>query len=972
MQIRKRNGTMEPVKFEKISKRLKDSSKNLDVDHVSIAQKVIEGLYDGISSQELDILSSEVAYSNSTKHYDYDKLATRLVISRLHKDTPSTFSECVNILSNATDSFGNNKCLLADDFVKFVKKHAHVLDACVNYSRDFDYDYFGYKTLERSYLLKTFVRDGYGKLTSKIVERPQHMLLRVAVAIHLGSIQDAINTYEMLSTKQFTHATPTLFNAGLVKNQLSSCFLIANKEDSISGIYDTLKEVALISQASGGIGLHVHNVRSRGSQIFGTGGVSSGLTPMLKNFNETTRYVDQGGGRRKGSAAIYLETHHADIFEFLDLRKNSGKEELRARDLNLALWTPDLFFKRVEADQDWTLMDPNKCKGLSDVYGDEFDKLYESYESQGLGERTIKARDLWKAIIESQIETGQPYILAKDTCNKYSNQKNLGTIKSSNLCLEANSVVQAKRIDKNSGQIDGPYYTTLQDLHHDFLKRSHHYDYEVLGWDFQAINNPEVFKKIKSVKYNGNKDVIKVKSSNTNHYVFATKDHQIFTTRNGFWKDAEHISFLDDLRLSKDDNFELYSVKNSPAFKNDVDVYDIEIDLSNMSIEDKKEYEYDQRNFFANGILVHNCAEIIEYSSPEETAVCNLASVSLPSCVEGKKGKRTFNFVKLAGIVKTMTENLNKIIDTEYYPVETTRNSNLKHRPIGIGIQGLADVFALMRYSWESEEAKLLNTQIAETLYYSFLDTSSDLAKKHGTYSSYEGSDLDKGILHFDHYNHIPTDLWDWKKVRNKIKKNGVRNSLGIALMPTASTSQILGNTESFEIVTSNMYKRSTLSGEFIMLNKHLVNDLIDLGLWNDKLRQKIIYNQGSVQNISEIPDDIKVLYKTAWETSQKIVIDMACNRQIFCDQSQSMNLYFSNPNSAKITSALFHGWKSGLKTLVYYMRSNGASEAKQITVDQSIVNESTKEENVLSEEELEQGLTCSLDNRENCEMCSG
>jgi len=677
--------------------------------------------------------------------------------------------------------------------------------------------------------------------------------------------------------------------------------------------------------------------------------------------------VHNGGGKRKGSFAIYLECHHLDIFDFIDLRKNSGKDERRCRDLNLAIWACDLFFKRVEADQDWTLMDPNKCKGLSDVYGEEFDKLYESYEAQGLGEKTIKARELWKAIIEAQIETGQPYILAKDTANKYSNQKNLGTIKSSNLCLEGITVVKVKRFDKNTSVCEGPYFTNLQDLHSEFHKNSNHFRYEILGWDFTSTANPEHYKKIKNVKHNGQKDVIKVLSTNTNHMLFCTEDHKIFTVRNSIWKDAKDVCFFDDLRISKDDNFDLYSYRTTNRYKKSVDVFDIEIDVSDFTPEELKLYEYDQRNFFANGILVHNCAEIIEYSSPEEVAVCNLSSVSLPSCVEGKKNKKTFNFQKLYNIVKTMAENLNKIIDLEYYPVETARNSNLKHRPIGIGIQGLADTFALMRFPWESEEAKLLNTQIAETIYYAALDTSCDLAKKHGTYSSYEGSDLSKGILHFDHYNKTPTDLWDWKKLRNKVKKYGARNCLLIALMPTASTSQILGNTESFEMVTSNLYKRSTLSGEYIMLNKHLVNDLIDLGLWDDKIRQKIIYNQGSIQNIDEIPDNIKKLYKTVWETSQKVIIDMAIDRAPYIDQSSSMNLYFSNPNSAKITSALFHGWKNGLKTLVYYMRSNAAVEAKQFTLDKSVV-----ESDKLSEQELEEGIVCSIDNPEACEMCSG
>ena len=797
MFVVKRDGRKEQVKLEKISKRLSTACKGLkNTDPLIVAQKVINGLYDGVSTVELDKLACETAYAMSVKHPEYDTLATRLVISNLHKQTPPTFTEVIEKLNSTIDVWGNSKSLISESVYKFVKKYGHVLDSTIDYSRDYLFDYFGYKTLERSYLLKIYEKDENDKVIKRIVERPQHMWMRVAIGIHSDDVSAAINTYHMLSTKQATHATPTLFNSGLVKNQLSSCFLIAMKDDSINGIYDTLTECALISQSSGGIGVHFHDIRSKGSPIYGTGGISNGIVPMLRNFNETARYVDQGGGKRKGSFAMYLEPWHADVFDFLDLRKNTGKEELRCRDLNLALWTPDLFFKRVEEDGYWTLMDPNKCKGLSDVYGDKFEELYLKYEKNNFGEKTIKARELWTAVVESHIETGQPYILAKDACNSKSNQKNLGTIKSSNLC-----------------------------------------------------------------------------------------------------------------------------------------------------------------------------AEIIEHTDTEHTAVCNLASISLPSCIEGKKYKKTFNFNKLYEITKTLTENLNKIIDTEYYPVETAKRSNIKDRPIGIGIQGLADVFALMRYTWDSEEAKVLNQQIAETIYYAFLETSCELAKKGGTYPSYEGSPIHKGILQFEEWNIKPTDLWDWAVLKKQIKKHGVRNSLGVALMPTASTSQILGNTECFEPITSNIYKRSTLSGEFIQINKYLVDDLIEKDMWNEDIRQKIISNNGSIQNINEIPDDIKVLYKTVWELSQKIIINMAASRGPFVCQSQSMNLYIKDPNAAKITSAIFHAWKSGLKTLVYYMRTNAAKDAVKITVEKEIENNSisiTKEEEIDSEE----GIACSLDNPESCEMC--
>lgn len=614
MFVIKRDGTKEQVKFEKVAKRITRVAKDLKhVDPNSVAQKVIQGIYDGVTTIELDRLAIEVAYSMTTNHYQYDTLAVRLAVSNLHKNTPSTFSEAIEKVYTSIDVFGNNRPLIAEDIYSIIKKNAHILDSKIDYDRDYLFDYFGFKTLERSYLLKTneYINN---KLIQKIAFRPQHLWMMVSVGIHKEDIDAALETYEMLSKKEATHATPTLFNAGLIKNQLSSCFLIAmHSSDSITGIYDTLKETALISQSAGGIGLHIHNIRSKGSAIFGTGGLSDGIIPMLKNFNETAKYINQGG-KRKGSFAIYLSPEHADIFEFLDIRKNNGKEELRARDLNIALWISDLFFKRVKEDGKWTLMDPAKCPNLADVYGDEFEKLYTQYEQAGLGEKTINARDLWAKIIESQIETGQPYILAKDACNIKSNQKNLGTIKSSNLC-----------------------------------------------------------------------------------------------------------------------------------------------------------------------------AEIIEHSDDDSTAVCNLASLSLPSCIEGKKYKRTFNFQKLYNTTYQLTLNLNKIIDVEYYPVPKAKNSNLKHRPIGIGIQGLADVFALMRLSWETEEALILNQQIAETIYFASLDASADLSKKDGHYESYPGSPISEGILQFDMWNTKPTlEMWDWEKLKKKIKKYGVRNSLTCAQMPTA------------------------------------------------------------------------------------------------------------------------------------------------------------------------------------------
>ena len=802
MQVIKRDGTKESVKLEKISKRVSRAAKDCkNVDPVLIAQKVVQGLYDNVSTKELDQLAIETAYSLSVKHPEYDKIALRLAVSALHKETDSKFSNVVGELYQNKDLNGGHKQLLSDAFNKFVKKHAAVLDTAIDYSRDYLFDYFGFKTLERSYLLKISSHEN-GQLVRRIVERPQHMWMRVAVGIHLDDIDAAIATYEMLSTLRATHATPTLFNAGAVKNQQSSCFLIAMKEDSIPGIFDTLKEVALISQSAGGIGVHIHNIRSKGSPIHGTNGVSNGLVPMLKVYNETGRYVDQGGGKRKGSIAIYLAPHHADIFEFLDLRKNDGKEELRARDLNLALWVPDLFFKRVEADEMWSLMDPNVSKGLEDVYGQEFETLYTKYEQEGRFVRQLKARDLWAKIVESQIETGQPYLCAKDAGNAKSNQSNIGVIKSSNLC-----------------------------------------------------------------------------------------------------------------------------------------------------------------------------AEIFEYSDADETAVCNLASISLPACLDVRGGKKSFNHTKLADVTRILTENLNKVIDTSYYPVKEAKNSNKQHRPIGIGIQGLADVFAQLKMPWDSTEALALNAEIAETIYYSAMNTSCKMAEKigeNGSYSSFKGSPLSQGKFQFDLWGVTPSNRYDWNELRERVQKFGVRNSLLTALMPTASTAQVMGNTECFEPITSNVYKRSTLSGEFIQVNRYLVEDLIALGLWSEDMRQKIISLSGSIQAIAEIPADIKALYKTVWELSQRILIDMAAARGPFICQSQSLNLYFKDPNSAKLTSAYFYAWKKGLKTLVYYTRTQASREATKFTVDRSIEDslKGPAQPEAQIEEAIEDGVACSLDNPDDCLMC--
>ena len=740
--------------FDKITDRIKKLCYGLNdmVDAVKVAMRVIEGLYDGVTTSELDNLAAETAASMTATHPDYAQLAARIAISNLHKNTNKSFSETMSEMYHYVNPRTNQQApLLSQEVYEVIKENAAFLDSHIIYTRDFNYDYFGFKTLERSYLLR---------INGQIVERPQHMLMRVAVGIHLNDMESVIETYELMSKKFFTHATPTLFNAGTPKPQMSSCFLLTMKDDSIDGIYDTLKQTAKISQSAGGIGLAIHNVRATGSYIRGTNGTSNGIVPMLRVYNDTARYVDQGGGKRKGSFAIYLETWHADIFEFLDLKKNTGKEEMRARDLFFAMWTSDLFMKRVEEDTTWTLMCPNECPGLDDVYGDEFEALYLSYEAKGKGRKTIKARELWEKILESQIETGTPYMLYKDAANRKSNQKNLGTIRSSNLCTE-----------------------------------------------------------------------------------------------------------------------------------------------------------------------------IMEYTSADEIAVCNLASISLPMFVENG----AFNHELLYDVTKRVTRNLNKVIDRNYYPVIEAENSNMRHRPIGLGVQGLADAFIMLRLPFTSDEAKKLNQEIFETVYFAAVTASMEMAKEEGPYSTFEGSPISKGEFQHNLWNIKDKELsgrWDWAALRKEVMANGVRNSLLVAPMPTASTSQILGNNEAFEPYTSNIYTRRVLSGEFIVVNKHLLNDLVERGMWNETLKQEIMRHNGSVQNIEIIPQDLKELYKTVWEMSMKDIIDMSRHRGYFIDQSQSLNLFLQDANYAKLTSMHFYAWKSGLKTGMYYLRTKSAVDAIKFTLN--------------------------------------
>ncbi|KYG82419.1 ribonucleoside-diphosphate reductase subunit alpha [Roseivirga echinicomitans] len=787
MLVVKRDGRHESVKFDKITARIDKLSYGLDpafVEPVEVAKKVIEGLYDGVSTLDLDNLAAEIAATMTVKHPDYAKLAARIAISNLHKTTSKSFSNTMKRLYTYVDpKTGENAPLVSKETYGIVKAHAATLDSTIIYDRDFSYDYFGYKTLERSYLMK---------IDGKIVERPQHMLMRVAVGIHGEDIEKAIETYNLLSEKWFTHATPTLFNAGTPKPQLSSCFLLTMKDDSIDGIYDTLKQTAKISQSAGGIGLSIHNVRAKGSYIKGTGGVSNGIVPMLRNFDMTARYVDQGGGKRKGSFAIYMEPWHADIFDFLDLKKNHGKEELRARDLFYALWISDLFMRRVENNEDWTLFCPNEAPGLADCYGEEFERLYEKYEREGKGRKTVKAQDLWFEVLESQIETGTPYMLYKDAANKKSNQKNLGTIKSSNLCTE-----------------------------------------------------------------------------------------------------------------------------------------------------------------------------IIEYTAPDEVAVCNLASLALPKFVNEETGK--YDFETLYNVTYVATMNLNKVIDVNYYPVVEAKNSNMRHRPIGLGVQGLADAFILMRMPFDSPEARQLNKDIFETIYFAAMTASKDLAKVEGPYETFKGSPVSKGIFQYDMWGVTPdSGLWDWDNLKKEVKKHGVRNSLLVAPMPTASTSQILGNNECFEPYTSNIYTRRTLSGEFIIVNKHLMKDLIELGLWNDNMKNKLIGAKGSIQAIPEIPQHIKELYKTVWEISQKSIIEMSADRGAFICQSQSLNIHIQDPNFGKMTSMHFYAWKKGLKTGMYYLRSRAAADAIQFTVDKASAATPT----AAQIEQKAADMACSIDNPDDCEAC--
>lgn len=797
MFVIKRDGRRESVKFDKITARIIKLIYGLNpiyVDPIKVAMKVINGMYTSITTSDLDNLAAQEAAAMSVVHPDYALLASRIAVSNLHKDTEKSFSKSIDALYQYVDPMtGQPASLIAQDVWEIIQKNAELLDSTLIYDRDYHFDYFGFKTLEKSYLLR---------LKGKVAERPQHMYMRVAIGIHKEDLQAAIETYHLLSEGWFTHATPTLFNSGTPKAQMSSCFLLQMKDDSIDGIYDTLKQTAKISQSAGGIGLAIHKIRAKGSYIKGTNGTSNGIVPMLRVFNDTARYVDQGGGKRKGSFAVYIEPWHDDIMDFLELKKNTGQEELRTRDLFLALWIPDLFMKQVKDDGDWYLFCPHESPGLNESHSKEFEKRYNNYVAAGKYRRKIKARTLWTRIIESQVETGTPYMLFKDAANSKSNQQNLGTIQSSNLCTE-----------------------------------------------------------------------------------------------------------------------------------------------------------------------------IIEYTAPDEVAVCNLASVALPKFV---KEDKTFDHERLFQITYTATRNLNRIIDRNYYPIKEARNSNMRHRPIGLGVQGLADTFVMMRIAFDSDEAKKLNKEIFETIYYAALTCSKDLAKTEGHYESFPGSPASQGILQYDMWKVQPSNRWEWELLKDEIKQYGLRNSLLLAPMPTASTAQILGNNECFEPFTSNMYMRRVLSGEFPIVNKHLLRDLVQLGLWSNDMKNKIMIHNGSIQNIDEIPDNIKDIYKTVWEIKQKDLIDMAADRGAFIDQSQSLNIFMESPTYAKMTSLHFYAWEKGLKTGMYYLRSKAGADAVQFTVDKSSaavpnIQAEQAETHTISEEinpEVISQLSCSLDNPEGCEAC--
>lgn len=1126
MYVIKRNGNQEPVHFDKITNRIRKLCNGLNEDYIDptiITSKIAAGIYNGITTHELDKLAAETAAYSSTFHPDWSILAARIAVSDLHKNTTDDFASNIQKMKDYIHPITKkNAPLIAPYINKVVQENALVLNQAIKYERDFDFDYFGFKTLEKSYLLK---------MNGKVSERPQQMYMRVAVAIHttfgplihenvdmfskegeeslnnqkyefaILNVEKAIETYELMSTRFFTHATPTLFNAGTVRPQLSSCFLLQIPEDSVESIYDTLKKCAMISKYAGGIGLSIHDIRGADSYIAGTNGISNGIVPMLRVYNDTSRYIDQGGQKRKGSIAVYLEPWHSDIYDFLELKKNTGKEELRARDLFYGLWIPDLFMKRVEENDEWTLFCPNEAPGLSEVHSEEFEKLYLKYESQGLGRKSVKAQHLWFHILQSQIETGTPYLLYKDAANFKSNQKNLGVIKSSNLCVAPETLILTDRgyiqikdlKDQEVNVWNGDKWskTTVRQTgenqklitvylsngtqitctpYHKFIVRDEYHDKKhiskakrVEAWQLQQGDkltkfdlpiiegNPLCDIKYpythgffcgdgtthkrangtiaKTISLYGEKklliDYLDIKSATRiedasgrlNTLLHDDMDDKYIVPIHASIKcKLEWLAGLLDsdgciCRNGTNESFQIGSIHSDF-------LYSILLMLQTMGIQSKvtkafeerknllpdgkggkKEFDckalwrllisssglhklknlgltckrlkfegnLPQRNAeqFAtviaignydrvddtycfnepenhagvfNGILTGNCSEIIEYTSKDEIAVCNLASIALNRYVNTEN--KTFDFEKLMNVTKTIVYNLNNVIDTNFYPVIETLKSNMRHRPIGIGVQGLADTFALMRYPFESEEASRLNSEIFACIYYAALEASCELASVSGTYSTYAGSPTSQGLLQFDLWNTKPIQnilnskvQLNWDHLKKQISQYGLRNSLLLAPMPTASTAQILGNNESIEPFTSNIYSRKVLSGEFPLVNKHLLRDLIERGIWNSRIRMQLLSSKGSVQNIPEIPNDLKELYKTVWEIKQKTLIDLSASRGVYVCQSQSLNLFVAEPTISKLSSMHFYTWKKGLKTGIYYLRTQPKADAIQFTV---------------------------------------
>jgi len=905
MKVVKRSGDSTEMLFDKVTKRISKLNQApefepLNVQPDKVAQKVFTSMYDGISTSEIDNLTAEVAVAMITEHPDYETLAMRVTVSNLQKNCPKCFSDCALAL--------HAKGIVSDEYMKYIKLE---MDAWIDHKRDYDFGYFGIKTLQKGYL-----NEG---------ETPQYLFMRVALGIHGDDYPRVKETYDLMSKKYFTHATPTLFNSGTNNPQLSSCFLVAMKDDSIEGIYETLKECAHISKWSGGIGIHCSNIRANGTRIKGTNGVADGIVPMLRVFNNTARYVNQGGGKRKGSFAIYLEPWHADIMEFLELRLNQGDEEMRCRDLFTAMWVPDLFMEKVEKDEDWHLMCPHECPGLPDVYGEEFNELYRMYVAQGRYKRVVKARQVWDAMLKSQIETGTPYMGYKDSVNAKSNQKNIGVIKSSNLC-----VAPETKILTNEG------HQVISDL----------VDQKVQVW------NGEEWSEVTIVKTSDRSRLVRV--SFTNNQVLECTDYHKFHTVDGI-RDAKD--------LVKGDTLIDWKRPDTDSFTGEY--------VRVVSIEDNGRtdatycFNEPKRHMgIFNGVIAGNCTEIMEVSGPDETAVCNLASICLPTFVreseygaaDGSSGtQKNFDFTNLHYVTEIVTRNLNRVIDKNFYPTEAARKSNMRHRPIGIGVQGLADVFMMLGVPFDSPEARELNSQIFEVIYRAALTASANLAAEEGPYETYEGSPASQGILQ--------PDMWGLKLntfdiVKQQIKRSGLRNSLLVAPMPTASTAQIMGNNEAFEPYTTNLYLRRTLAGEFVMVNKHLVKDLMAIGKWTPDIKTEIVRAGGSVQGL-DIPEKLKAIYRTVWEIPQKSIIEMSADRGAFIDQSQSLNIFMENPTVAKLSSMHMYGFSRGLKTGMYYLRTRAKAKPQQVTITPLAPT-------------AEEKLACSLANPEGCLMCSG